>query len=141
MFSRNISYISIFDFHTIFRYLLINCLKTFNENFEWPSLLTRRVQGKARWAFASIRTVGINASTAFADSGVELALVDVRATFAVHFCVALRALAEGVIADFARTAPSHADRTAALRTQGQSWQIVLAAAVYYFGPAGASSIV
>jgi len=109
--------------------------------FGRPLLLTCRVQGETRRAVAPIRAVGVNASTAFADSAVELAFVDIRATFTVDFRVALRALAEGVITDFTRTAPSHADRATALRTQGQSWQIVLAATVYHLRPAGPSSIV
>lgn len=85
-------------------------------------MLTRRVQSETGRALAAIRALRVNARAAtLADAAVELALVDVRAALAVHLRVALRALAERVIADLARAAPGHSDRAAALRAQGQPW--------------------
>lgn len=104
--------------------------------------LTCRVQGETWWTFAAIRAVRVDASAAtLADSAVELAFVDVLATLAVHLRVALRTFAESVIADFARTAPSHSDRATTLRAQRHSRQIVLAATVHHLGPAGAPTII
>lgn len=106
------------------------------------SSLTSRVQGETRRTFAAIRAVCVDAgATALTDTTVELALVDVRAVLAVHLCVALGALAEGVVADLAWAAPGHADRAATFRAQGHSRQIVLATTVHHLGPAGASPIV
>lgn len=66
-----------------------------------------------------IRALCVDAAAAFADTAVELALVDVLAALAVHLRVTLRALAEGVIADLAGTAPGDPDRATAFRAQSR----------------------
>lgn len=52
--------------------------------------LTCWIQGETRWTFAAIRAVRVDAgATTLTYTVVEFALVDIRATLAVRFRVAL----------------------------------------------------
>lgn len=105
-------------------------------------LLTSVVQCQSRRTRTSKTTVGVNASaTAPANIRIQVALVNIGASFSVGFRVTSRALAFVPVATLARRSPRYSDGAAAFRSSAELGQVVLAPAVIEFGPAGAFSVI
>jgi hypothetical protein len=99
------------------------------------------IKGKSRGTSAGEAPVGVDASASSANVGVQIALVDVRASFAVDFGVAFGTVALVAVASYARGTPRDSYRTTTLRASAQLRQVVLAASVVEFGPTRTFAIV
>ena len=96
----------------------------------------RVVERESRRAGAAERSFRVDADTAaFADARVQVALVHVRASFAVDLCVTDRTVALDRVAHLARAAPRQADGATAFGFECHARQVVFAATVNDFGPA------
>ena len=81
----------------------------------------RLVECQSRWAGAGERTFRVDAdASTFANARVQVALVDVRASLAVHFGVTDGTVTFDRVAHFAWTSPRQTHRTAALGFQCES---------------------
>jgi hypothetical protein len=104
-------------------------------------IITCFIKGESRGTSAGEAPVSVDASASSANVGVQIALVDVRAGFAVDFGVAFGTVALVAVASYARGTPRDSYRTTTLRASAQLRQVVLAASVVEFGPTRTFAIV
>lgn len=106
------------------------------------NLLTSVVQRQSRRTRTSKTTICVDASTtAPTNIRIQVALVNIGASFSVGLRVTSRALALVPVATLARRSPRHSDGAAAFCSSAELGQVVLAPAVVEFGPAGAFSVI